>query len=260
MDIERLQQKGVENCDKAELIEICEVMGIPYHHNNSETTLRDKILVAWGEGSIEISDGERVNIAPADSAAQTSIRADGSILPKVNLSPNGAWGGRRETVTLANQDMEVNKEGFPQYAAWDSLEVFIPFDVQCDVPYPIFISLQNAEGARRVSHRVDRNSRISMQHEWKTTRRFAVNHAGTTKGTENLPTSLQDHFLQPEILSRLAAYRKSESPPKLQLRKACQMLDVAHRTDMKLNKMTAHEMIDGIYEAINYDPDMEEAA
>lgn len=169
-----------ENSTREELLDYCEQLGIGDVRQSAEMrSLKDRILAQLG--MVERTPGE---------VTRTQQRFSSKILPDVNLTPQGRWGGRRRRVRVPRPTTATKSErAIP--VGWNGKATFwIPFDEPCALPWPIYQILMQTRSRRAVQKEVDGPNGIKeITTAWEFDDFMLVDY-GDDPSTAELPSSL----------------------------------------------------------------------
>lgn len=172
-----------QGLDKAQLREAGQTLGVTFGPNTSEATMREKLCEKIGV----ISDAPKPDLgAPIQKAVK------GEKIP--NLTPKGAWEGRKRRVILRRHETEKNLQGRMLY--FECEPRVYPFDVAVDLAWPHYTSIRDAKG-KAFSQRSIRDSegRLERMELVQTdTMTAPFEDHGITPGTESLPCDYQDYW------------------------------------------------------------------
>lgn len=253
MNIQFLIETNFKGATRPEIIEVAKVLGVRTHHMEKDATVINNIMEFLGKEAVEITEGESVELGHGT----TSVRPHG-ILPAINLASAGKWQGRRMRVKLHETD-DDNKKNIPKYVSWESLEMYIPCDIVCDIPWPIYHIIRNAvTGILQQKFVTNDDGATMAAHSWRDKSRIPMDIIEVTPGTEALPCSLLEHFKQEEIIERLGLGmitpdNKEGGYTKLELRRAFRMLDIPLEKGVKLNQIHPDDLLEEIYDFIGHD-------
>ena len=190
MDLMKAADNQFKGEDLEALRAYCTRLGVEFHPNMNASTLRKKLTAALGEYN-EVSDGEREE--PLDITTQKNAIRE---LVSYNLKPAGTWEGKRRMIQL-HRSMSHDNTTRPQFFAWGRLHCYVPFGVQCSVPYPIYNILKDTTGKRLERLRkVDDEGRIFFKDNWVSTERFMYSDLGDDPETINRPASERERVAE----------------------------------------------------------------
>lgn len=188
MELLTAAENQFADADLETLREFCERMGLAYHPNNNADTLRKKLTAALGEYN-EIS-GDEPGVPLDVPKRQARIKT----LVGYNLKPTGRWEGKRRKIILL-RSMSHDNTSRPQFFAWGRLHLYVPFGVECSVPYPIFNILKDTSGKRlERRRRVDEDGRVYYEDNWVRNERFMYTDLGDDLETADRPDSEIDRM------------------------------------------------------------------
>ena len=188
MDFNKAAENDFRDAELEELRAYCDHIKLEYHPNMNADTLRKKLTAAMGEYR-ELSGDE-----PGQPLVVPSQQAEIRALVGLNLKPTGRWEGRRRRITL-HRSLSHDNTSRPQFFAWGRLHVYVPFGVECSVPYPIFNILKDTTGQKLERKRtVDDEGRIFYRDVWIPSQRFMYADHGDDPDTVRLPESEIDRI------------------------------------------------------------------
>jgi len=123
--------------DRKELEAYAEYMGVQFHPNLGDERLRGRILEKLGKEAVEFSDGE---IVEPKEIPQGDLSVEE--LMSLNLTPNGAWEGRKYMISIVRPDSYKGNQ--PQPFNWGRYRVMVPWGKPVSVAHPIYQIIKNA--------------------------------------------------------------------------------------------------------------------
>lgn len=173
---------GFDTSSREELLHYCDLMGIDKIDKKAPLqALKDAINAALGFAPTGAPDARRP--APPKSA----------VIPPVNLTPHGRWGGRRRRITLPRPDgnTQARAEGF----GWNGKATYwLPYDEPTPVPYPIYMILRDTKKPRsKRVETVNPDGSREITTGWDHVARPFTDH-GDDPVTAHLPTSLTEWY------------------------------------------------------------------
>lgn len=180
--MEEALKTGFATSTREELLEYCQLMGIDkINPQGTIQSLVDAINAALGFAPTGAPDARRP--APPKSA----------VIPPVNLTPHGKWGGRRRRIILPRPEGSTlaRAKGF----GWNGKATFyVPYDETVAIPYPIYnilkdtkkprpkrVEMRNPDGSTEMTTGWDHNS-------------IPFTDLGDDPVTAHLPTSLTEWY------------------------------------------------------------------
>lgn len=175
---------------RAELEGYADYMGVQYHPNIKDENLRSRILEKLGKDPIEMT-GAGIVTPDTPPVGELTVAQ----LMALNLTPDGAWGGRRRMVTIVRPDSYKGNQ--PQPFNWGRYRVMVPWARPVSVAYPIFEIIKNAESKELYQVRDHgRDGTPKIINELSVNNRFRYTDMGDDPTTAHLPISQQDQFRQ----------------------------------------------------------------
>lgn len=171
-----------ESSTREELVHYCSVMGLDKVDPKAPMgTLKDALLANLGFS--HNSDTR----SPARAVPQSSV------VPPVNLTPNGRWGGRRRRISLPRPEGAklARAEGF----GWNGKATYwLPYDEVVAVPYPIYMMLIETMRPRpkRIETR-NPDGTTEITTGWDHIRR-PISDVGDDPATAHLPASMTEWY------------------------------------------------------------------
>lgn len=173
-----------ENSTREELLQYCEDLGITDVRANADMQLlKQRIFSTLG-----IAD--RVIVSGGTAAKIYKSK----ILPTVNLTPSGRWGGRRRRIKVPRPSNATKSEAAMPIGWNGKATYWLPFDEPIDVPYPIFNILRQTRLPRVVQRETEgpgKTTEITTGWEFSD---LPFSDYGDTPGTTELPCSLTEWF------------------------------------------------------------------
>ena len=181
--IERAQSKW-EGCDREELKQDAETLGVELKGNWSDATARLRLCSAVGQ------------IAPQAESRTPIINKQDRPTVKPNLTTIGEWGGRCRDVIVFRPQGDV-APGAP--VAWDSMRIYIPFDdgtaKKYTIPEPHFNVLKDAKIRHyELSARRNEAGDVIRTHKNSEEQTYPFGAGEVTVGTEHLPGSTLEWY------------------------------------------------------------------
>lgn len=170
-----------ENSTRDELFAYAEQLGIGDVRITTEyAVLRSRVMAALG-----VVD----NLIPGSKEAPRRVFRS-KIVPDVNLTPNGRWGGRRRRIQIPRPATATKSEkAIP--IGWNGKATYwLPFDEVASVPYPIYNILRETKLRRpvqKVIEGIDGVKEITTAWEFDD---FILRDFGDDAVTAHLPASL----------------------------------------------------------------------
>lgn len=169
-----------ENSTREELLGYCEELGIGDVRPGTELrSIKDRILAQLG--MVERASGDKTRTAP---------RFASKILPEINLTPQGRWGGRRRRVRIPRPATATKSErAIP--IGWNGKATYwIPFDEPVALPWPIYQILMQTRAKRPVQRETDGPNGVKeITTAWEFDE-FLLQDMGDDPATADLPSSL----------------------------------------------------------------------
>ena len=229
MNLLKAAENEFAGAELAALREYCTQLGIEVHPNNNAETLRKKLTAALGEYR-EVAEGAHVS---PDTKSKPPEVPPAQALMRLNLRPSGLWGGRRRVIQL-HRSMSHDNTVRPQFFAWRMLHCYIPFGVQCEIPYPIWNILQDTRGKKLLrKRRVDEDGRIYYKNDWISTERFMYSDLGDDPTTIKLPV---DEINRLQMLYKLTDEFSNFSDR--QYRDMCHRLHIPNNAEWDTNDLS----------------------
>lgn len=127
---------GFETSSREELQHYCALLGIDKMNPKAPLqSYKDAINAALGFAPTGAPDARRP--APPKS----------KVIPPVNLTPHGRWGGRRRRITLPRPD--GNTQARAASFGWNGKATYwLPYDEPTPVPYPIYMIIKDTKKPR----------------------------------------------------------------------------------------------------------------
>lgn len=182
--IEDAINQRFENNTRAELLQYCEDLGIADVRPNADMNfIKTRIFATLGIAERSVAAGGTV------AKIYTS-----KILPTINLTPSGLWGGRRRRIRLSRPATATKSEAAIPVGWNGKAAYWLPFDEPIDVPYPIYNIIRQIRMPRVVKRETDGPGGVKeITTGWEFSE-VAMSDMGDTPGTENLPCSLTEWF------------------------------------------------------------------
>lgn len=232
MNFREAAEERFENCERDELVQFCDILGVEYLPQNNAKHLRDKLLAALGEYHEIVNPGSKDQQVFHEPPKELP-KLDAKVLSGLNLRSQGYWQGRRRRITL-HRVMEYESTIFPHFFAWEGLHCYVPFGQQVDIPYSIWNVLQDANRGERIvrKRRVDDDGRVFFVESRVPVQRFMITDHGDTPGTEHLPTDVQDQVrMMWQVTNEFDGYSAT------QFRAICRLLKITVLEEWKASDM-----------------------
>lgn len=174
----------LENSTREELLAYCEELGISDVRPTADlTSLKNRIFTTLGVVERAIQTGQ---------AGPQLYRS--KILPPMNLTPSGLWGGRRRRIRVPRPAWATkNERAMP--VGWNGKATYwLPFNEPIDVPYPIYNILRQTKTRRPIQIETDGpggTKEITTGWEFED---FTMEDMGDTPGQSHLPCSLTEWY------------------------------------------------------------------
>jgi len=194
MDLKTAAETQFAECERPELSEFCDILGVAYLPQNNAKTLRKKLMEQLGVLTEVIAANvqEKTELAKAPDFDGGELTMD--VLAAINMRPQGTWQGRRRVIVLHREASHTTT--FPQFFAWEDLHCYIPWGVEAPIPFPIWnILFSTTQGNRLIrKRRVDEDGRIFYEEHWVNDQRFMFTDLGDDPATAHLPRDIQEQF------------------------------------------------------------------
>lgn len=189
-----------ENSTREELLAYCAQLGIDNARPGDPIpTLKNLLFAALGMDIRATGPG-----GASGSSIPRVYRS--SLLPPVNLTPSGLWGGRRRRVRVPRPSTATKSENAMPIGWNGKATYWLPFDEPVDLPWPIYQRLLQKKIRRPVQKSIDGpDGTKEITTDWKFDA-FLFQDMGDTPGTENLPTSMTQWYQDkgPEFFRKLS--------------------------------------------------------
>lgn len=184
------------NCTGEELKDAAKMMEIDFHPQIGDDKLRDRLLEKLGRA---FNAGQTVEV-PASGAKPFDERlpeefSDDELkeLARLNLTPGGTWQGRRYRVSVSRPASMKGQQAHP--FRWGGHLVMVPWNVNVDVPFPVYEILRNSRELHIDQERSqDKKGTATIINHKRYENRFQFNDMGITPGTEHLPKTQKEQF------------------------------------------------------------------
>lgn len=192
-------QNAFEDCDRKELEEHAETLGVQFHPNIKDENLRDRLLENLGHAPREIPDEPtEQDHADRSSAGLPDGGRSGELSTRelfgMNLTPKGKWQGRRRVVSI-QRPTESPKARAPHVLQWGKSMATIPFNKAVSIPYPFYHILKNSTFKElHQKTRVDDDGVPHKVNNYEEINRFSLTDMGDDPDTAHLPVSHKDQF------------------------------------------------------------------
>ena len=185
-----------ENSTRSELLGYCDELGISDVRPDDEIrSIKNRLFTALGVADSIDSAG------PAKSGRVFKSK----VVPDVNLSPSGRWGGRRRRIRVPRPATATKSERAMPLAWNGKATYWLPYDEVTDVPWPIYMRLVEMKTPRVVRKTIDIGGGMNeITTDWKFDNIIFVD-LGDDPVTADLPTSLTSWYQDkgPEFIKGL---------------------------------------------------------
>lgn len=190
MNIFEESETGFVNTKREDLEQYARIIGVELKGNLKDDTLRQRLLEKLGKQSmIAMENNGPVEAAEFDGVGITDIDE----LFKLNLTGRGKWEGRRRKITVARPDAYEGK--LPQFVKWGRQAVWIRYDEEVSVPYPIWNILKDAKPKRLFQRRsMGEDGMYRIQNQFKPYDRFRISDHGDDPATRDLPVNQKHQY------------------------------------------------------------------
>lgn len=182
--IEHAITQRFENSTREELLEYAEHLGLTDVRPTADIpSIKNRLFMALGIVERAI---------PMGGNGAKIFRS--KIIPDVNLTPSGAWGGRRRRIKVPRPAWATKSErAMP--VGWNGKATYwVPFDEPVDVPYPIYNILIQTQSRRPIQKEVDGpGGSTEITTDWEFSD-FAMSDMGDSPKTVDLPRSLTEWY------------------------------------------------------------------
>ena len=181
---ERARAEGVESLKREDLLKLLQEehnfdLGSRYQHKDE--------LVSMARGVLDQAPAPK---KVARNKGGVSYRADPYAYTHLKLVGR-VWDGKRVKIVLHRSDPA---DKYVDTSVNDNV-MTIPFEVESDVPYPVYVALRSAKKVRGESKsRRTEDGKMFMEQVIRKSPTYNVSYLGETEGTEHLPESLE-HLL-----------------------------------------------------------------
>lgn len=174
---------GFETSTREELVEYCRLMGI------------DNINPSGDIQSIKDTLNAALGFAPSGPSRREPLRTPppSNVIPPVNLTPHGKWGGRRRRIKLPRPEGSTVAKAEP--FGWNGKATYwLPYDEIVAVPYPIYMILVDTKKPRpKQVKTTNADGATEITTGWDHTDR-GFNDLGDDPVTQHLPTSMTEWY------------------------------------------------------------------
>lgn len=173
---------GFENSTREELLHYCKHMGIDTIDPNGPVQgLKDALFAAMGY---------------APQGATPQVKRDipkSNVIPPVNLTPHGRWGGKRRRVLLPRPEGSTLARAEP--FGWNGKATYwLPYDEPVAVPYPIYLNIIETKRPRKkIIATMNADGSKEMTTGWDHVSR-PMTDMGDDAATAHLPASLTEWY------------------------------------------------------------------
>ena len=174
---------GFENSTREELEFYCNTMGL------------DNINLKGDMQSIKDALNAALGFAPSGPTRRPAHKAPppSNVIPPMNLTPHGKWGGRRRRIKLPRPDGTTNAKAEP--FGWNGKATYwLPYDEVVAVPWPIYMILVDTKKPRMKQVKTtNADGATEITTGWDHTER-AFTDIGDDPVTAHLPTSMTEWY------------------------------------------------------------------
>lgn len=244
---------GFENSSREELEAYAEILGVKFHPNCGDDTLRNRLLENLGQAPREIPnepDDEEAATRKEENAEMADVRSHAEPLSlkelfALNLTPDGKWQGRRRRIMI-QRPVESPKARAPHACQWGRSMITIPLNKAVSVPYPFYHILKNANYKElEQKTRIDEDGvphRVNIYHR---ANRFSLSDMDDDERTSHLPVSQNDQFRR--IVEATDMLRDQRVTDRM-------LLMIARRLRLRLPRQAGRDEIrDTIMRKLGYD-------
>lgn len=186
-----------EQSTRDELLTYCEELGITDVRPNAELSdIKSRIY-----GALGIADRQS---APSGQGVGRVFKSN--VLPEMNLTPSGKWGGRRRRIVVP-RPASATKSERAMPIGWNGKATYwLPYNEPVAVPYPIYNILKQLTIRRPIQKTVDgpgETKEITTAWEFDP---FPMTDFGDDPSTAHLPCSLTEWYQEkgPDFFKKLS--------------------------------------------------------
>lgn len=174
-----------ENCDREQLKQAAEMLGVEFAPQTNNETLRKKLRETIGTVDGTLPDAD-VHAIRDEMVPKPKLTLQ---MSPPNLTPSGRWGGRYRRVRLVKTDFYKKFTAFP--IGWEGVTRYFHFDAEIDMAWPYYCALQNMIETS-ISKDLTPDGRSTVTNV-NSAPAIPFSDLGDVPGTENLPTSMLEY-------------------------------------------------------------------
>lgn len=199
------------------------VLGVTFNKRTSDETIRNRLREKMGMEAVEVvtdEDGGRQapevvkhDALPAREGSESldfinslSITPDIEVnnsgltvqeLWALNLTPHGAWQGRRRMIQIERPPGTPQSSRHPYYFAWSGMECYVPYGSKYPLMWPIYQIIKDTLH-KVASTRVRQNEDgfAFAEHVWTPAKGVPYSDDGDDPATAHLPRNQQEQFAE----------------------------------------------------------------